>query len=71
MRRRKRKNSDGAVERNGREVVAVLGIELHSHDVVGVALETLRSERRLNTYAHHLEIVVPIPHLYQHVVSAR
>ena len=71
MRRRKRKNSDGAVERNGREVVAVLGIELHSHDVVGVALETLRSERRLNTYAHHLEIVVPIPHLDQHVVSAR
>lgn len=68
---KKGKNSDGAVERNGREVVAVLGIELHCHDVVGVALETLRSESRLNTYAHHLEIVVPIPHLDQHVVSAR
>lgn len=67
----KRGNPDGAVERNGRKVVVVLGIEFDCHDIVGMALEALRSESIVKTYTHHLEIVVPIPHLDQHVVAAR
>ena len=40
----KRGNSDGTIERHGCEVVGVFGIELYSHDVVGMSFETLHSE---------------------------
>ena len=62
---------NGTVQTHGGEARGVLRVEAHRHDVVHVSLEFLSIAFAHKNYAHQGEVVVPVPHLDQHVVAAR
>ena len=62
---------DGTVQTHGGEARGVLRVEAHRHDVVHVSLEFLSIAFAHKNYAHQGEVVVPVPHLDQHVVASK
>lgn len=71
MERGGRKYFNGTVQTHGGETRGVLRIEAHCHDVVYVAFKLLPIQSLSRKYAHQGKIVVPIPHLDQHIISTR
>ena len=69
--RRARRYLDAAVQTHGGEAAVVFGVELHGHDDVHMAFVSLRVRETVQTDADKTEVVIPIPQLDEHVVSAR
>ena len=62
---------DAAVQTHRGEAAVVFGVELHGHDDVHMTFVSLGVRGERLSDADKTEVVVPIPQLDQHIVSAR